>query len=360
MSTYGADRIANLGAGSVYQCHVGTEDTIESLLPDGFDVTLHLQNGTKGKDNFDKMVCANKGDIHFTLNETNNRIFITGYSTLADRFSDILDLTRGIVTKANPLPDAPSDSVFAGFWRMTGNGPAVTTRKLVVPEWDEISKNYATTARTELTRLHEMTSGPSEQAGNIILLHGPPGTGKTTALRSLARAWKPWADIHYIIDPDQFLGLADYMWQAVLSMDDSPSPTAAPTPRYKMLIMEDTDELISARGKEQVGQAFSRLLNLGDGFLGQSQNLVIVLTTNVNIAEFAPAITRPGRCLANIEVPKMGRVDSVKWLQSQGSVDAVKTLANQQEATLAELFQLQAEEDQIVAKTDVAVPGQYL
>ena len=334
-----------------------TKDSVESLLPEGFSVNMHLESGTKTNDNYEKIVTASKGDVHLTFNETTSMIFATGYSVDPNAIDVVRSTVDDIFARSNPIPDPPDDRADTNFWRLTQQGPAVASRSLTVPTWDEISHNYAISARTELERLNALTGIDDPQAGNIVILHGPAGTGKTTALRALARSWKPWADIHYIVDPDQFLGQADYMWQAVLSMGEADLLArrrigSSFKPRYKMIIMEDTDELIRSDAKEQVGQAFSRLLNLGDGFLGQSQRLIIVLTTNAPIGTLAPAITRPGRCLANIEVPRFNPSEAQTWLDRYS--DPVK------EYTLAEMFQLLASDDQIVAKSDVAVPGQYL
>ena len=67
-------------------------------------------------------------------------------------------------------------------------------------------------------------------------------------------------------------------------------------------MLEDCDELIRGEAKQSTGQALSRLLNLTDGLLGQGRNVLVAITTNEDLARLHPAVVRPGRCLAQIEV----------------------------------------------------------
>ncbi len=71
---------------------------------------------------------------------------------------------------------------------------------------------------------------------------------------------------------------------------------------WRMLLLEDCDELIRPGAKASAGQALSRLLNLTDGLLGQGRKVLVAITTNEDITRLHPAVTRPGRCLAQIEV----------------------------------------------------------
>jgi hypothetical protein len=63
---------------------------------------------------------------------------------------------------------------------------------------------------------------------------------------------------------------------------------------WRLLLLEDCDELIRSGAKEATGQALSRLLNLTDGLLGQGRNVLVAITTNEDIARLHPAVTRPG------------------------------------------------------------------
>ena len=53
--------------------------------------------------------------------------------------------------------------------------------------------------RAQLAPLHAGGFRPSG-SGQLLLWHGPPGTGKTSALRALARSWVSWCHVHYITD----------------------------------------------------------------------------------------------------------------------------------------------------------------
>src|SRR5690348_7649995 len=108
---------------------------------------------------------------------------------------------------------------------------------------------------------------------------------------------------------------------------------AAGKGRWRLLLLEDCDELIRGEAKHTAGQALSRLLNLTDGLLGQGRNVLVGVTTNEDLERLHPAVVRPGRCLARIEVGPLTRSESTTWLASAAPTPPGG-------ATLAELYAL--------------------
>jgi hypothetical protein len=105
-----------------------------------------------------------------------------------------------------------------------------------------------------------------------------------------------------------------------------------------LLLLEDCDELIRAEAKSTAGQQLWRLLNLTDGLLGQGRNVLVAITTNEDLAALHPAVTRPGRSLAHLEVGRLNRLEATAWLAESD----VRGAIGQGGATLAELFAIRA------------------
>jgi hypothetical protein len=234
-----------------------------------------------------------------------------------------------------------------GFWHNGGKGPVHQERPIEAPDWPALRGNYAAAVAGQLERL--MAVQPAEVDGKLILLHGPPGTGKTTALRALGRAWREWCHTDCVLDPEVLLGDPGYLLEVVMGQG---SPQGRPsTARWRLLILEDCDELIRGEAKHTAGQALSRLLNLTDGLLGQGQQILVAITTNEPLDRLHPAVVRPGRCLAQIEVGPLSPEEATGWL---GGARIPRP------ATLAELYALKAGRDggePLVAEPST---GQYL
>ncbi len=241
------------------------------------------------------------------------------------------------------LPEPDDGTVPVRFWHLE-NQPRATERAVAIAPWADIRRNYEAGAAVALERT--MALRASDIDGRVLLLHGPPGTGKTTALRALAGAWRSWCRLEVVVDPERLLGSASYLTRFLLGGDEDDEG-------WRLVVLEDCDELIRANAKEGTGQALSRLLNLTDGFLGQGLSVLLAITTNEPMHRLHPAVVRPGRCLAEIEIGPLPRREALRWL---GRTDGV----GPDGATLAELYARRGELRKVQARAAEAVTGQYL
>ena len=180
------------------------------------------------------------------------------------------------------------------------------SRVLDVPRWREIQPNYASATRAGLRSLMRRRL---DGTGQTVIWHGEPGTGKTTALRALAWEWRRWCDFHVVTDPDQLFGsCSNYLLELLssgLGGDD----------RHLALVLEDAGEILAADARRFVGQGLSRFLNVCDGLLGQGEKLLLLVTTNEPVKRLHPAVSRPGRCAAEIEFAPLSTREANRWLK---------------------------------------------
>lgn len=238
---------------------------------------------------------------------------------------------------AVPEMTLPARSVRVTFWTLGEHGPQSVTKDLGVPTWPDIERNYPAVTTDGLTPLLNDAWRP--HAGRLLLWHGDPGTGKTHAVRALMRAWKGWCSFHVVLDPEKFFGSdAQYMVNVLLTQEDDddtvPDCNGGP-PRWRLLILEDTGELLSVDAKDRAGQGLSRLLNLCDGLLGQSLNVLVLITTNEDLGRLHPAVVRPGRCLSNVAFNRFDDAEVRRWLADRGITNGERRSSA---ATLADLY----------------------
>jgi hypothetical protein len=216
------------------------------------------------------------------------------------------------------------DEVPVRFWTRGRGEGSVTSRDLEVRDWPSIRDDYPGAVRTQLEAL--MAYRPDVAAGQLLLWYGEPGTGKTTALRALAWEWRAWCRLHYITDPEAFFGSSEYMLGALIdheSWDDDV---------WRLLVLEDTGELLAMDAKASVGQGLSRLLNVVDGLIGQGLRVLVLVTTNEPLQRLHPAVTRPGRCASQIEFLRFPPEEVAAWLERKGEDPSGES------RTLAELY----------------------
>lgn len=230
-----------------------------------------------------------------------------------------------------PAATGPGEGwVNVDFRYMTSEGPVSYRRLIEAPAWNEISGNYAADVRETIG---SMASGFQPGAGGrLLLLHGPPGTGKTYVIRSLAREWRGWCSFEYITDPEAFFGSAAYMMGVLLEGASDEAQT-----RWRLLVLEDAGEMLSRDAKVRQGQGLSRLLNLSEGLIGQGLRVLILISTNEQLSSLNEAVARPGRTAAEVEFGPLSAEEASEWLAGRGRTETVS-----QPRTLAELFSLLA------------------
>ncbi|MFZ1527311.1 MAG: AAA family ATPase [Ferruginibacter sp.] len=131
----------------------------------------------------------------------------------------------------------------------------------------------------------------------IVLLHGLPGTGKTTYLRHLiGRLEKRVLFMSPAVAGN--LSNPDFM---ELMLDN---PNA-------VIIIEDAENIIMDR-KLNSSSAVSSLLNIGDGLLSDCMSVQIICTFNSSLTVVDSALMRKGRLIAQYEFKKL----SVKKAQA--------------------------------------------
>jgi hypothetical protein len=267
--------------------------------------------------------------------------------TIVARDEDTGQAIFGEVTHEATAPetDEDADVVNVGFWHLGSHGGQRRVRSIAAEPWPAIRHNYPRRVGAAFDRL--MAIEPDQVNGRLLLLHGPPGTGKTTVLRALARAWQKWCRLDCVLDPERLLGESSYLMAAALGHDDDQ------TDRWRLLLLEDCDELIRADAKRGSGQSLSRLLNLTDGMLGQGLEVIVGITTNEPLTKLHPAIVRPGRCLAHIEVGRFNRLEAIDWLGRPATIGT-------EGVTLAELFTLRGELTTVETKAPAERVGLYL
>lgn len=115
-------------------------------------------------------------------------------------------------------------------------------------------------------------------SANILLLIGPPGTGKTTFIRGLLAHRSCSAIVTYdtnLLDKDGFF--------ARFIEDDA-----------EVLVLEDSDAFLKSRSDGNT--MMHRFLNVGDGLVTTKGKKMIFSTNLPSIRDIDSALVRPGRC----------------------------------------------------------------
>lgn len=126
----------------------------------------------------------------------------------------------------------------------------------------------------------------------IVLLHGLPGTGKTTYLRYLVGKIKKRV---LFLSPNVAGNLMDPDFIDLLI--DNPDT---------VVIIEDAENIIMDR-RTSASSSVSNILNISDGLLADFLNVQLICTFNSSLTMVDNALLRKGRLIAKYEFGKLSR-----------------------------------------------------
>ena len=153
-------------------------------------------------------------------------------------------------------------------------------------------------------------------SANILLLIGPPGTGKTTFLRGLIDRSSCGAVVTYDADILRKDNVFSYF------IDGS----------AKIMILEDCDEFLSSR-KSGNGM-MHKFLNIGDGLATLPGKKLIFSTNLPSIKNVDTALVRPGRCFDVLQFNHLTPQQASKVASKLG----IEYTPNKADISLAELL----------------------
>jgi ATP-dependent 26S proteasome regulatory subunit len=156
----------------------------------------------------------------------------------------------------------------------------------------------------------------------IVLLHGLPGTGKTTYIRWLVGKIKKRV---LFLSPSVAGNLMNP--DLIELLIDNPDT---------VIIIEDAENIIMDR-KYNPGSAVSNLLNISDGLLADFLNVQLICTFNSSLTLIDNALVRKGRLIARYEFGKLGIAKSQQLSNHFGNSNTIERpmtiaeIANQHE-----------------------------
>ena len=190
--------------------------------------------------------------------------------------------------------------------------------KLACPELD-IEMNYGTRfADSYETIFKSLNDHKNDERGRLLLLHGEPGTGKTTFINYLANKinrkilWLPTMLAESITSPG-FISLL---------MEN----------KGCVLIIEDAERVIGDRNSGSSSSiGVSNILNLTDGVLGDALQIHVIATFNTAKENIDKALLRSGRLIAEHKFDALPIEDTNRLLAhlgKEGTSDKPLTLSD--------------------------------
>ena len=144
----------------------------------------------------------------------------------------------------------------------------------------------------DLPELHEflLKDMGKKNSSGLVLLHGKPGTGKSTYIRYLINCLKK----KVIFLPPAIAASLESAHMTSILVEN---PNA-------IFVIEDAEQLIKSR-ESGGNSSISMLLNLTDGILGESLGSLMICTFNTDLKNIDDALLRKGHLIASYKFEEL-------------------------------------------------------
>jgi len=157
------------------------------------------------------------------------------------------------------------------------------------------------------------------QQSGLVLLHGIPGTGKTSYIKTLLTRHM---DEKFIFIPNDFV-------EEMLKPDFI---TFLITQKNSILVIEDAESVIMSRDRYQSKSVVSTILQITDGLFSDYLNIKVICTFNTDVSKIDKALFRKGRMIAFYKFEELAEEKAMALLGVESPSELPKT------RTLAELY----------------------
>ena len=235
------------------------------------------KNGTL---EYDDIFCLLKGEVMVVFDTNQSNIFFLFQHSG-------LKYVESIIKSIKDFPNSSRGSTRVSL--LVKNGGCIDLKAMVLPVQDiSIEDNYnddfADVHQNILIRLSEMNDK------GLVLLHGKPGTGKTSYIKYLMSE----------IDKD-IIFLPPNMAEEITNPELISLFITNPN---SILVIEDSENIIIDR-EVNGNSAVSTLLNISDGILSDCLNIQIICSFNTDISRVDKALLRKGRLIAKYEFKEL-------------------------------------------------------